>query len=193
MNVLTGSLALLGLLTGPFLYSDEVYSSVFSLRGGDAKITGDIESSTATVSGFSMNAIGPEMSSWFLGLRIQLGLDFVSGNFDYKGTNFPFESEKETAFTVFSFSPGLTFFSNTPIQLQLGLPMGSLEIAQKSKYKQRYASSGYLVRIGHLVSNNLAISAEYEIHRVESIIDSKRYGIDFRIITASIGWAFGDK
>ena len=131
MNFLSRTITGYCLVIVLFFYTQQTFAAVISLRGGEAKISGDLESVNSPVSGFSVNAIGPEISNWFLGLRIQLGVDFIGGRFDYKGTDFPFESEKETNFNVFSFSPGLTFFANAPVQLQLGLPMGSLEVDQR--------------------------------------------------------------
>lgn len=162
------------------------------LRAGQVAIKGDVKDTQTTAWGFSMNGIGPKGFDFLWGTHFQIGVDLMFGGFDYEGTAWPFTSDKNLEFSLFTIAPGVTFFGTLPIQLQLGLPISQMDLNQADGFHQSYGTTGYLVRIGRLIAPDFTVSVEYETHMINQTIADKSTEMQFDFMTATIGWVPGD-
>jgi hypothetical protein len=113
-------------------------------------------------------------------------------SFEYAGTHFAFESEKKVSVSLLSISPGATFFATWPVQLQINLPMGSLDLWQSNQYRQRFGISGVEARFGRIMApKGIVASIDYASHPVEQTVAGEPSKMNFEVMTATIGWAFG--
>ena len=140
----------------------------------------------------SSTGISPKSLDFAWGTHFHIGVDLLFGNFDYEGTDWPFESEKKTEVSLFTIAPGVTFFGDLPVQLQFGLPITKLDLDQTDKFHQSYGTDGYLVRFGRLIAPNFTVSVEYETHTVRQVVAEDEYSMKFDLASATIGWVPGN-
>jgi hypothetical protein len=198
MQTLTLSILAL-LLAGSAAQAAERPVSI-GIRVGQIQVSGDAEDAAGTSVGVAVNVMSSKAYDFLMGTGFWMGIDTNFGSFEYEGTDWPFANDT-VSFSTMGITPSVVFFTETPVQLQLGLAITRIALDQEAdgdgdgddeSYAQTYGTQGYVVRIGHLMAERVTFSAEYEAHTVSQVVADESADLRLNFVTATVGWILKD-